>query len=129
MLAWRNGLAQLPTKEKVLGSSPRVSTNFSADLAQWIAQLLPKEKVPSSSLGIGTNLIQLQGIAQLGRAPRLGRGCRQFESGYPDHFQLGMGILVPARIFSMMPLVLVISSMSGMTTSSHWAVSITIGCP
>ena len=27
-----------------------------------------------------------RGVAQPGRAPRLGRGCRQFESGRPDHF-------------------------------------------
>jgi hypothetical protein len=26
-----------------------------------------------------------RGVAQPGRAPRLGRGCRQFESGRPDH--------------------------------------------
>lgn len=31
------------------------------------------------------HLKNLRGVAQSGRAPALGAGCRQFESGYPDY--------------------------------------------
>ena len=37
--------------------------------------------VPGSNPGVGA---KIRGVAQLGRAPALGAGCRQFESGCPD---------------------------------------------
>lgn len=43
-------------------------------------------KVPGNPLtqfGLGGNVIRA--IAQLGSAPALGAGCRQFKSGWPDH--------------------------------------------
>ena len=44
-----------------------------------------------------------RGVAQPGRAPRLGRGCRQFESGRPDHVSSpkgAAGSLAAAGLFS-----------------------------
>lgn len=35
------------------------------------------------------HLKNLRGVAQSGRAPALGAGCRQFESGYPDYRSSG----------------------------------------
>ena len=38
------------------------------------------------------HLKNLRGVAQSGRAPALGAGCRQFESGYPDYRSKGRGL-------------------------------------
>ena len=47
-------------------------------------QIFVKEFLDSSA-GIAKGPPVHRGVAQPGRAPRLGRGCRQFESGRPDH--------------------------------------------
>lgn len=43
------------------------------------------------------HLKNLRGVAQSGRAPALGAGCRQFESGYPDYRSSGYDTSKPVQ--------------------------------
>lgn len=61
--------------DRYAGSSPASSTNLTLydKLKPRVAGSFPARRTI------------LRDVAQPGRAPRLGRGCRMFESCHPDH--------------------------------------------
>jgi hypothetical protein len=69
-----------------MGYQRGIGAVFNDEIPENRVQGIFVKELLDSSPGIHKGPAVHRGVAQPGRAPRLGRGCRQFESGRPDHF-------------------------------------------